>query len=162
MPTKRYERRPVEFLTDAEMSALVAAPDLNTWLGRRDRALLLLAVQTGLRNSEIRSLRIQDIELGTGAHVRCLGKGRKTRCTPLRPDVVAVLKQWVVQQQGAPGDPLFPSLGGGPLSADAFQRLVARHVARATLVCPSLKTKTVTPIRFAMPPRWPCFVAEWI
>lgn len=145
MPTKRYERRPVEFLTEQEMIALVAAPDLGTWIGRRDRALLLLAIQTGLRNTEIRSLRNQDVELRTGAHVRCLGKGRKQRCTPLRPDVVTILKQWVAQQRGAPGDPLFPSLSGGPLSADAFQRLVARHAAHAALTCPSFKTKTVTP-----------------
>ena len=145
MPAKRYERRPMEFLTEEEMAALIAAPDVSAWIGRRDRALLLLAIQTGLRNSEIRSLRNQDVELGTGAHVRCLGKGRKMRCTPLRPDVVAVLKQWMAQQRKGPGDPLFPSLNGGSLSADAIQRLVARQVARAALVCPSLKTKTVTP-----------------
>ena len=90
-------------------------------------------------------MRNQDVELGTGAHVRCLGKGRKQRCTPLRPDVVAVPKQWVKLQHGAPGDPLFPSLSGGPMSADAFQRLVARHAAHAALTCPSFKTKTVTP-----------------
>jgi len=107
--------------------------------------LLLVALETGLRNSEIRSLRNQDLELGTGAHVRCLGKGRKSRCTPLRPDVVAILKEWSEQQCGAPEDPLFPSLSGNRLSADAFQRLVARHVATAAPGCPSLKTKHVTP-----------------
>ena len=83
--------------------------------------------------------------MGTGAHVRCLGKGRKSRCTPLRPDVVAILKEWSEQQCGAPEDPLFPSLSGNRLSADAFQRLVARHVATAAPGCPSLKTKHVTP-----------------
>ncbi|WP_454753764.1 tyrosine-type recombinase/integrase [Cupriavidus necator] len=145
MPAKRCEHRPVEFLTQEEMAALISAPDPSTWIGRRDRAMLLVALQTGLRNGEIRSLRNQDLELGTGAHVRCLGKGRKTRCTPLRPDVVAILKEWAEQQCGAPDDPLFPSLSGNRLSADAFQRLVARHVANAALVCPSLKTKHVTP-----------------
>ena len=89
IPSKRYERRPVEFLTEEETAALVAAPNPGTWIGRRDKALLLVAVQTGLRNSEITSLRHQDVEFGTGAHVRCLGKGRKMRCTPLRPDVAA-------------------------------------------------------------------------
>ena len=95
IPAKRYQRASVEFLTEEETVALVAAPDTDTWLGRRDHAILLLAVQTGLRNSEITSLRRQDVELGAGAHVRCLGKGRKTRCTPLRPDVASVLKQWL-------------------------------------------------------------------
>lgn len=145
VPSKRYERRPVEFLTEEEIAALLAAPDTATWVGRRDRALLLLAVQTGLRNSEITSLKRQDVEFGTGAHVRCLGKGRKLRCTPLRPDVAAVLKEWMAQQGGAPVDPLFPSSRRGPLSADAMQRLVSRHVTTARRTCPSLAAKKVTP-----------------
>jgi len=136
----------VAFLTEKESEALVAAPDVNTWIGRRDRALLLVAVQTGLRNSEITSLRRQDVELGVGAHVRCVGKGRKMRCTPLRSDVAAVLKQWMSQQQGGkPEDPLFPSSCGGHLSPDALQQLVSRHVAAARHTCPSLGSKTVTP-----------------
>jgi integrase/recombinase XerD len=145
IPAKRYERGPVEFLTEEETVALVTAPDPGTWIGRRDRALLLVAVQTGLRNSEITSLRRQDVEFGAGAHVRCLGKGRKMRCTPLGPDVAVVLKEWLSEQNGAPDDPVFPSLHGGRLSADAFQRLVARHVATARQACPSLVPKTVTP-----------------
>jgi integrase/recombinase XerD len=145
IPSKRYERRPVEFITEEESNALVAAPDPTTWIGRRDRTLLLLAVQTGLRNSEITSLRCQDVELGTGAHVRCVGKGRKMRCTPLRPDVATALKQWLSQQSGKPEDPLFPSSKGGRLSADALQQLVLRHIATARQRCPSLASKTVTP-----------------
>ena len=128
----------MEFLTEEETAALVAAPDPATWIGRRDKALLLVAVQTGLRNSEITSLRHQDVEFGTGAHVRCLGKGRKMRCTPLRPDVAAVLKEWLSQQGGAAADPVFPSSNGGRLSADAFQRLVSRHIKTACRTCPSL------------------------
>lgn len=108
-------------------------------------SLLLLAVQTGLRNSEITSLKRQDVELGTGAHVRCLGKGRKLRCTPLSPDVAAVLKEWMLQQGGEPVDPVFPSWRRGRLSADAMQRLVLRHVTTARRTCPSLETKKVTP-----------------
>jgi site-specific recombinase XerD len=145
IPSKRYERRPVEFLTEEETAALVATPDPGRWIGRRDKALLLVAVQTGLRNSEITSLRRQDVEFGTGAHVRCLGKGRKMRCTPLRPDVAAVLKEWLAQQNGKPDDPVFPSSNGARLSADAFQRLVSRHIATARRTCPSLAKKTVTP-----------------
>ena len=145
IPAKRYERGPVEFLTEEETTALVAAPDRETWIGRRDWALLLVGVQTGLRNSEITSLRRRDVEFGTGAHLRCLGKGRKTRCTPLRRDVAAVLQQWLSAQGGEPDDPLFPSSRGGPLSADALQRLVARQAATARRACPSLTGKTVTP-----------------
>lgn len=145
IPTKRYEQRPVEFLTEEEAAALVAAPDPHTWIGSRDRALLLVAVQTGLRNSELTSLRHQDVALGTGAHVRCLGKGRKMRCTPLRPDVIAILKSWLSRQHGTPSDPVFPSSRGGPLSADALQRLVACHAKTASKACPSLKGKSVTP-----------------
>lgn len=145
IPSKRYERRPVEFLTEEESAALIAAPNTTTWIGQRDRVLLLLAVQTGLRNSEITSLKRKDVETGTGAHVRCLGKGRKLRCTPLRPDVAAVLKQWLSQQSGGPDDPLFPGSRGGPLSADAVQRLVSRHVKAARHTCPSLAVKRVTP-----------------
>jgi site-specific recombinase XerD len=145
IPAKRYDRGPVEFLTEEETAALVTAPNLETWIGRRDHALLLLAIQTGLRNSEITSLCRHDVELGTGAHVRCLGKGRKMRCTPLRPDVLAVLKEWLSGQDGDPGDPLFPSSRGGRLSADALQRLVAKYVAIAGRTCPSLAGKSITP-----------------
>src|SRR6266853_4166387 len=137
IPSKRYERTPVEFLTEEETAALVAVPDPGTWIGRRDKALLLVAVQTGLRNSEITSLRHQDVGFGAGAHVRCLGKGRKMRCTPLRPDVAAALKEWLAQQNGKPDDPVFPSSNGARLSADAFQRLVSRHIATARRACPS-------------------------
>ena len=145
IPAKRYEHGPVEFLTEEETNALVTAPDAETWIGRRDRTLLLIAVQTGLRNSELTSLKRQDVALGTGAHVRCFGKGRKMRCTPLQPDAIAMLKDWLKRQPGEPGDPVFPSSRGGHLSADALQRLVSRHAATASRTCPSLKEKSVTP-----------------
>jgi len=145
IPAKRYARGPVEFLTEEETKALVEAPDPRTWIGRRDRVLLLVATQTGLRNSEITSLRCQDVEFSTGAHVRCLGKGRKMRCTPLRQDVATALKEWLSERGGRPQDPVFPSSRGTRLSADALQRLVARHAAAARKLCPSLTGKTVTP-----------------
>ncbi|HKE28382.1 MAG TPA: tyrosine-type recombinase/integrase [Bryobacteraceae bacterium] len=145
MPSKRYDRGPVAFVTEKEAAALVAAPNPKTWIGKRDRALLLVAIQTGLRNSEISSLRRQDVELGAGSHVRCLGKGRKMRCTPLRSDVVKILREWMSQQGGKPEDPVFPSSNGGRLSADALQQLVARHLATARKRCPTLASKTVTP-----------------
>jgi integrase/recombinase XerD len=145
IPTKRCEHGPVEFLTEDEVAALVAAPDPGTWIGSRDRTLLLVATQTGLRNHELTSLKRQDVALGTGAHVRCFGKGRKMRCTPLRPDVVAILKQWLSRQPDEPSAPVFPSSRGGHLSADALQLLVARHTLAACTTCPSLKAKNVTP-----------------
>ena len=145
LPSKRYTKGPIAFLTDEETAALVSAPDPRTWIGRRDKALLLVAVQTGLSNSEITSLCRRDVEFGVGAHVCCFGKGRKTRRTPLRPDVAAVLKAWLAQQAGHPEDPIFPSSNGGRLSADALQHLVAKHIAAARLSCPSLKAKKVKP-----------------
>jgi len=145
IPSKRYVRTPLEFLTRTEVDALVAAPDSRVWIGRRDRALLLLAAQTGLRNGELRALRVADVAFGTGAHVRCRGKGRKMRCTPLRADVVPVLRAWLAELRGDPTDPLFPSSRGGPLSADALQRLVAKHAATARRRCPSLIGRIVTP-----------------
>lgn len=145
IPAKRYERGPVAFLTEEEITALVASPDTTTRIGRRDRALLLLATQTGLRNSELTGLMRQDVTLVPGAHIRCTGKGRKMRATPLRPDVVAVLTDWLAYQPGAPTDPVFPSTRGGRLSADALQRLVTRHAVTARRTCPSLVGKAVTP-----------------
>ena len=145
IPTKRCERGPVEYLTEEETTALASAPDATTWIGRRDRALLLVAAQTGMRNSEITGLRRQDVELEPSARIRCVGKGRKTRATPLRADVAAILKNWLAYQSGGPADPLFPSVRGGRLSADALQRLVMRHAETARQACASLIGKIITP-----------------
>jgi len=145
MPSKRYDKSAIEFLSRSEIDALIASPDQRTWIGRRDRALLLLAVQSGLRVSELVGLRCQDVVLDTGAHVRCQGKGRKDRCTPLRKETVAVLRAWLREQNGPPANPLFPNIRGGPLSRDAVEDLLAKHVRTASLHCPSLKQKRVSP-----------------
>ena len=145
VPNKRHERRPIEFLSRDEMDALLAVPNLSTWLGRRDRTLLLVAVQTGLRVSELTGLNCQDVVLGTGAHVRCLGKGRKQRCTPLRPQTARMLDAWLRERQGLPEDPVFPSIRGGRLSRDAVERLITKYTQRAEPTCPSLKRKNVSP-----------------
>ncbi len=144
MPTKRYDRKPLEFLTQEEVDAIVAAPDLATWLGRRDRTLLLVDAQTGLRVSELIGLQCQNVVLGTGAHVRCHGKGRKDRCTPLSDEAVATLRVWLRERNGDPTDPLFPSSRGGPLSRDAVEYLLKKHVATARQQCPSLENKHVS------------------
>jgi site-specific recombinase XerD len=145
MPNKRQTRLPVVYLDRIEVDALLAAPDSSTWTGRRDRTLLLVAVQTGLRVSELIGLRCQDIVLGRGAHVRCEGKGRKQRCTPLRKDAVSLLNAWLRERRGLPEDPVFPSLRRGPLSRDAVEYLVAKHASVAGKHCPSLARKRVTP-----------------
>ena len=145
IPAKRMNRRLICFLTDDEVDALLAVPDRDTWVGRRDHALLLVAVQTGMRVSELTSLTCGDVELGTGAHLRCHGKGRKERITPLTNQVCAVLRVWLTERRGAPGEVVFPSRRGGPLSSDAVAVLVTRHARAAMRWCPSLGTKTVTP-----------------
>jgi len=145
MPSKRHLRRPIDFLTRDEVAALLAAPDPETWIGRRDRALLLLAVQTGLRASEVLGLRCEDITLGPSAFVHCQGKGRKLRKTPLRKDSVAVLRAWLAERRGQPSDPAFPTITGIRLSHDGFQYLLNKHVALASRDCPSLAGKRVTP-----------------
>jgi integrase/recombinase XerD len=145
IPNQRHPRALVGFLTRPEIEALLAAPDRSRWLGRRDHALLLTAVQTGLRLSEMTALRHEDVSLGTGAHVRCRGKGRKERCTPLTKSTVAVLKAWIQEQGRADSKILFPSTRGGRLSADGVQHLLARHVAKARKTCPSLRKKRVSP-----------------
>ncbi len=145
IPQKRSRKPAIEFLQREEIEVLVAAPDPATWLGRRDRTLLLLMVQTGLRVSELTSLRGNSVVLGTGAHVRCQGKGRKSRCTPLRRDAVTALRAWLDEQRPGPEDPLFPSSRGGPMSTDAVERLVEKHVRAASTKCPSMAEKNVTP-----------------
>jgi integrase len=135
----------VVFLGDEEIDALVSAPDAATWIGRRDRALLLVGVQTGLRVSELIALRRADVALGQGAHVRCSGKGRKLRATPLRRDVEKVLEAWLRERPSAPDTPVFATRRGCHLSDDAVERLVTRHVVAAKARCPSLADKHITP-----------------
>ena len=145
IPSKRYQRAEVSFLTPDEVDALLAAPDRTTRSGRRDHALLVLLTQTGLRVSELIGLRCTNLQLTSGPHVRCYGKGRKDRITPLTTQTVAVLRVWRREHDGEPHAPLFPSLRGGPLSRDAVERLLAKHIRTATDACPTIATKKVSP-----------------
>ena len=145
IPPKRSPRRLVTFLSDLEVDALLAAPDRTTWTGRRDHTLLALAVQTGLRAAELTGLRCTDLHLARGAHVNCLGKGRKHRITPLTKPVAAALRTWLAECARAPDAPVFPTRSGRPLSRDALAQRVATHVATAARACPSFRDKTVTP-----------------
>jgi site-specific recombinase XerD len=144
IPSKRFTRTLVPFLTRAEVDALLAAPDLRTWSGRRDHNFMLLAVQTGLRLSEITGLKREDIILGAGAHVRVIGKGRKERCTPIARSTLKVLKGWLREPQLGDGHVLFPSFKGERLSVHGVQYLLNKHRAKASTVCLSLKRKRVT------------------
>ncbi len=145
IPPKRSDRALVTFLDRDEINALLAAPDRSTWTGRRDHALLLLAIQTGLRASELTGLTRGDVHLAAGAHVSCHGKGRKDRITPLTGVTVAVLRVWLAERAGHPDDPLFPTSRGGRLSHDALARRLTKHVSTAAQVCPSLRDKKITP-----------------
>jgi integrase/recombinase XerD len=145
IPTKRCDRAVVCYLTEPEADAVVASPDQATWTGRRDHAMLVVALQTGLRVSELTGLRNKDVELRTGAHVRCWGKGRKERCTPLRPGTISVLRTWMKERAGGPDDPLFPTGRGTRLSTDAVAARVDQHATKAACRQPSLRDKNVTP-----------------
>ena len=138
IPPRRRERAVVSYLTPEETDALLTAPDRQTWHGRRDHALLLLAVQTGLRVSELTGLACQDAHLGAGPHVRCHGKGRKDRATPLTSQVVRTLRTWLAELGPGPGMPLFPAQADGRLSRDAVERLVTKHATAAADSCPSI------------------------
>jgi integrase/recombinase XerD len=144
IPAKRYQRTLLTWLTGPEADALLAAPDRGTWTGRRDHAMLLLAVQTGLRISELITLNRGDINPGAGPHVHCVGKGRKERATPLTTLTVTVPRGWLTEHGGDPHDPLFPTRTGARLSRDAIEHRLARYLTIARRACPSLRGKQVT------------------
>jgi integrase/recombinase XerD len=145
IPAKRADRAIVTFLDEGEIQALLDAPDRRTWTGRRDHALLLVAIQTGLRASELTGLRCGDVQLTTGPHVRCVGKGRRNRITPLTPTTTAVLEVWLAERAGNPDDPVFPTARGGRLSRDGLDHRLTKYIDIAAQRCPTLQEKHVTP-----------------
>jgi integrase/recombinase XerD len=145
IPPKRCDRRVVNFLTRSEVLAILASPDLTGWMGRRDHLLLVLAVETGLRVSEIVRLRMADVVLGRSSYLRCFGKGRKERLTPLSRRTAIRMRGWLQERKAGPPDPVFPARHGGALSRDAVARLLTKHTTAATVTCPALKRKTVSP-----------------
>jgi integrase/recombinase XerD len=145
IPTKRHDRTLITHLTDTEINALLSAPDQRTWIGRRDRAMLALAIETGLRVSELTGLTSADTHLSSVAHIACHGKGRKQRVTPLTKPTAAVLRSWLTERGGLAADPLFPTSRGQPLTRDAVARRLAKHAITAAHVCPTLHGKNVTP-----------------
>jgi integrase/recombinase XerD len=145
IPSKRHDKRQVNFLTRPEIEAILAAPDRTTWVGRRDHTLLMLAAQTGLRLSELISLDRDAVHLGAGAHVRCVGKGRKERCTPLASHARGAIQEWLKEPARRGASALFPNVHGGRLSADSVQSLLTKHARVASEGCPSLASKRVSP-----------------
>lgn len=145
IPNKIARKREIQFLDRGEIEAILAAPDQSTWIGRRDHLLMLLAAQTGLRLSELIGLERDAVSLGAGAHVRCFGKGRKARATPLTRITRDALGRWLEEPPLHQATHLFPNVHGGPLSPDAVQRLLSKHVAKASQVCRSLIPKRVSP-----------------
>lgn len=145
IPCKRSTHQQIGYLDRPQVDALLAAPDQSTWSGRRDHAWLLLAVQTGLRLSELTGLTHQDVHLGTGAYVHVMGKGRKERCTPLTKQTAVVLHAWLKEPTHGDAQVVFPNRGGRRLSSDGVQYLLARHVETARQACPSLRNKRVSP-----------------
>jgi len=144
IPPKRTDRALVTFLDQQEIDALLAAPDRSTWTGRRDHALLLTAIQTGLRAAELTALNVADVQLAGAAHLTCLGKGRKQRITPLTTGTAAVLRVWLAERTGQPDDPLFPTIRGRRLSRDGLERRLTKHTDHAARRHPTLDDKTVT------------------
>ena len=145
IPSKRYDRKQVEFLSPEEIRAILRAPDPKTWSGRRDHLLLLFAIQTGLRLSELTTLKREALTLNNGAHVRCIGKGRKERITPLTKQVVALLKAWMRELPQTHDQRVFPNAQGGELSGDGFRYILTKHVDAAAEHCASLRDKKITP-----------------
>ncbi len=145
IPAKRALRPLIDYLSDEEIDALIAAPDQRSRTGRRDRTLLAVGIQTGLRVSELAGLRRGDVTFGSGACVRCVGKGRKERSTPLGPETAKVLRRWMDECGGQLDGPIFPGPQGRPLNRDTIAKVVSRHAAAATATCPSIAAKKVTP-----------------
>ncbi|MGM9474759.1 tyrosine-type recombinase/integrase [Pseudarthrobacter sp. YS3] len=144
IPAKRFDSALVTYLNETEIDALLRACNQNTWTGRRDHAMLLLAVQTGLRISELIGLTAADVHLGGGAHVACHGKGRKDRITPLTSGTITVLRQWLNEQHSEPNEPLFQTRNGSRLSRDAIEHRIAHYAIAAEITCPTLQGRTIT------------------
>jgi len=145
IPQKRHTRRVVGFLTQPEVAALIAAPDQSSVMGRRDHLLLVVTIETGMRVSEIVRLCVGDVTIAATSQIRCIGKGRKERITPLGRTTAPLLRHWIEERGDPQTAPLFPARHGGPLSRDAVERLVKKYVTLAADKCPTLSHKHVSP-----------------
>src|SRR5260370_9197882 len=147
----RTEDRNTPWLTPEETAAVLAAPDRGTWTGRRDQAMVTVLLATGLRISELLNHPRADARIqATGSHVRCTGKGRRDRSTPLDPASAAVLGEWLDRTSGQPADPLFPARGRTirKLTRDGFQARLDKYQEIASQDQPSLAGKRLFPHLF--------------
>jgi site-specific recombinase XerD len=145
IPQKRFVKTTICFLANNEIEALLATPDPSTWIGRRDRVMLLVAIESGLRVSELTALKVSDVVLSKSGYLCCEGKGRKQRSTPITSSTASVLKTWMTEHGGGADDPLFPTRTGSSLGRSAVEHLLAKYTAAASQACPSLRSKNVTP-----------------
>jgi len=145
IPHKKHDYPVVQYLTSSEIDALLATPDRTTWLGRRDYALILLAIRTGLRVSEIINLHWHDITLGPVSHVHCVGKGRKERVTPITKNTAAILKLWLDENKSQNESLVFTSARKGKLSIDGFSYILRKYINLASDSCVTLKRKRISP-----------------
>lgn len=145
--TKNTTTPVLTYLTVAEVSALLEAPNRATPTGERDYVIIVLLLGTGLRVSELTGLTHQDMHLTRPAHVLCHGKGRKDRITPLNPTTTAALAQWIrAHAPHQPSDPVFTAQGSSqPITRDAIAARLRAHAATAAHACPTLATKRITP-----------------
>ena len=145
IPMKRFDRHVLGFLTREEVDAIVAAPDRSRWSGRRDHAMLATFYNTGARLSEIAGVRVRDVATDRSRAVRVHGKGRKERVVPLWPSTCRIISAWIREIRSADEAPRFPTRGGDPMSKSAIQERLSRAVAAATVSCPTLSGRRISP-----------------
>ncbi len=145
IPVKRADRQIVKALSRAEMEAILAAPDLKQWSGRRDHALLLTLYNSGARVSEITALEKSQFRFGVNSFLHLHGKGRKERTVPLWTKTARALQSWFREPSLQQTDLAFPSARGRKLTRNGVDYILQQAVDRAVAGCPSLHDKKITP-----------------
>ena len=145
IPEKRMDQKLIDFLTKEEVDALLKAPNQKTWIGKRDHVFLIVAIQTGMRLAELTALKWENVHLGQGASIECLGKGRKNRSTPLSKEAINCLFLWSKELDSAASNIVFPTIHGCRMSSDSVQYMLKKNTIIAAKHCSSLTSKKITP-----------------
>lgn len=145
IPMKRFEKAQLGFLSRDEAQAVLAAPDEQTWCGRRDRIMFTLLYNSGARVSEMIGIRVADVTLGATSSVRLLGKGRKQRTVPLWKETAAEIRQWLSFAQLRADQPLVPNRNALPMTRTNVADRLTLAVTAATKHCPQLAGRRITP-----------------
>jgi site-specific recombinase XerD len=148
IPSKRFDRPLLGFLSRPEVQSILNAPDGDTWSGTRDRTLLATLYNTGARVSEIIALSVADVVLDGSSSVRIHGKGRKQRSVPLWRATTLQIRRWLPRIDSRPDRPLFPSCSGIRLTRSAVTARLQLAVQRATATCASLTARHISPHTF--------------